>query len=171
MATIEAGRMALTPKMISTRSLLESAVEMTRDWARQQNLSVVIQCPDQVGSFEADEQRMRQVMFNLLSNAIQYTPKDGHITLTAERQGAWMMIAIQDDGIGIPEEDQKRIFEKFERANPEARQSGAGLGLALVRSFVELHGGRILVESQKDAGTKITCLLPLRVEQKQRAVG
>ncbi|MBI3419063.1 MAG: PAS-domain containing protein [Proteobacteria bacterium] len=165
LATIEAGRMALSVKSLSVKALLENSSDMMREWIRQQQLGVVISVADDVGSLEADEQRMKQVMFNLISNAIQYTPEGGHIRLSAERQGDWMAITVEDDGIGIPEEDQDRIFGKFERANPQARQAGAGLGLSLVKSFVELHGGRIVIDSRPGKGTRITCFLPLRMSE------
>jgi signal transduction histidine kinase len=167
LATIEAGRMALSPKTVSVRGLLDGAADMTRDWVRQQELTVTINCSDQAGSFEADEHRMKQVMFNLISNAIQYTPAGGHITITGERQGEWVAITVEDDGMGIPAEDQERIFEKFERANPQARKNGAGLGLSLVRSFIELHGGRITIDSRVNEGTKITCHLPVKISPRQ----
>lgn len=162
LATIEAGRMALNRKSVPVRSLLEGTADMTREWTRQQSLSMDIQCSDLIGSFEVDEHRMKQVMFNLISNAIQYTPPGGHIVLSAERQGDWVSLFVTDDGMGIPEEDQLRVFEKFERTNPHAKQGGAGLGLSLVKSFVELHGGRIHIDSTKGKGTRITCILPVK---------
>jgi signal transduction histidine kinase len=162
LATIEAGRMSLTRQPVLVKPLLESAIEMTREWARQQSLTVTLVCDERVGAFEVDEHRMKQVMFNLISNAIQYTPPGGHIRLAAERDGECIALHIDDDGMGIPEEDQRRVFEKFERANPKAKQSGAGLGLSLVKSFVELHGGHIILDSKAGKGTRITCMLPVK---------
>ncbi len=162
LATIEAGRMALNRKFMPVRSLLETTMDMTREWTRQQSLSMDIECSEGIGSFEVDEHRLKQVMFNLISNAIQYTPPGGHIVLSAERQGDWVSLCVTDDGLGIPEEDQLRVFEKFERTNPHAKQSGAGLGLSLVKSFVELHGGRILIDSTRGKGTRIACVLPVK---------
>jgi signal transduction histidine kinase len=162
LATIEAGRMALNCKNLSVKALLESAADMTREWIRQQKLSISISCDDDVGSFEADEHRMKQVLFNLISNSIQYTPENGHIRLGAERQSEWVSITVEDDGMGIPEEDRERVFGKFERSNPQAKQQGAGLGLSLVKSFVELHGGRLAIDSRPGKGTRITCFLPVR---------
>lgn len=155
--------MALTPKVMSVRGLLDATADMTRDWIRQQNLTLSVNCSEQVGTFEVDEQRMRQVMFNLISNAIQYTPSEGAITLSATREADWVTITVADNGLGIPPEDQARIFEKFERANPYAKQSGAGLGLSLVKSFVELHGGQVSIDSRVNEGTKVTCRLPIKV--------
>jgi signal transduction histidine kinase len=170
LATIEAGRMALNPKSVPVKSLLETAADMTREWALQQSLTITIRCDESVGSFEVDEQRMKQVMFNLVSNAIQYTPPGGHIALSAERQSDWVAIHVEDDGMGIPEEDQERVFDKFERTNAEARQSGAGLGLSLVRSFIELHGGRIVIKSNANQGTRISCFLPVKAPPQKNIV-
>jgi signal transduction histidine kinase len=169
LATIEAGRMALNCKNLSVKALLESAADMTREWIRQQKLSISISCDDDVGSFEADEHRMKQVLFNLISNSIQYTPENGHIRLGAERQSEWVSITVEDDGMGIPEEDRERVFGKFERSNPQAKQQGAGLGLSLVKSFVELHGGRLAIDSRPGKGTRITCFLPVRASGLQKS--
>jgi signal transduction histidine kinase len=166
LATIEAGRMALDPENVSVALLLNAAKQMAAEWARQQSLEITIDCPIDAGSFEVDTHRIKQVLFNLLSNSIKYTPAGGRITLRARRDhaadGDWVALTVADTGIGIPPEDVGRVFGKFERANLHTRQSGTGLGLSLVKSFVELHGGRIEVESVIDQGTRVTCYLPAR---------
>jgi signal transduction histidine kinase len=160
-ATIEAGRMALNRRSMTVADLLNTAKQMTAEWARQQSMEIVIDCPSDTGSFDVDEHRMKQALFNLISNSIKYTPSGGRITLEGHRKGEWIAISVADSGIGIPEIDKERVFGKFERANAQARQSGAGLGLSLVKSFIELHGGRIEIESQVNTGTRITCLVPV----------
>jgi signal transduction histidine kinase len=160
LATIEAGRMALNCRSIGIADLLNAAKQMTAEWARQQSLEILIDCPSDIGQFDVDEHRMKQVLFNLISNSIKYTPAGGRITLEARRRDNWIALAIIDTGIGIPEADRERVFGKFERANSQARQSGAGLGLSLVKSFIELHGGRIEIESEVNKGTRITCYVP-----------
>lgn len=167
LATIEAGRMALNRKALSAKALLRGAVDMTAEWARQQAVTLEVVAADEGLTFEADELRMKQVLFNLISNAIQYTPKGGSIRLSAAREGEWMALTVEDSGVGIPVEDQTRIFEKFERANPDSQQSGAGLGLSLVKSFIELHGGRIVIDSRVGEGTRITCLVPLKTPEQK----
>jgi signal transduction histidine kinase len=162
LATIEAGRMALDHEMTPVAGLLNAAKQMTAEWARQQSLEIVIDCPSDIGSFEVDVHRMKQVLFNLISNAVKYTPAGGRITLEARNTGDWIAITVADTGIGIPESDLDRVFGKFERTNPQARQSGAGLGLSLVKSFVELHGGRIEITSAPHQGTRVTCYIPIR---------
>jgi len=162
LATIEAGRMALNRRMVDVAELLNTAKQMTAEWARQQELEIVIDCPSDIGEFSVDEQRMKQAMFNLISNSIKYTPAGGRITLEARRKDQWIMLSVADTGIGIPEADRERVFGKFERANAQARQGGAGLGLSLVKSFIELHGGRIEIDSTVNKGTRITCYLPIQ---------
>jgi signal transduction histidine kinase len=161
LATIEAGRMALDQEVTPVADLLNAAKQMTAEWARQQSLEIVINCPSDIGSFEVDVHRMKQVLFNLISNAVKYTPAGGRITLEAQSKGEWIAITVSDTGIGIPGSDLDRVFGKFERANPQARQSGVGLGLSLVKSFVELHGGRIEITSTPRQGTRVTCFIPV----------
>jgi signal transduction histidine kinase len=165
LATIEAGRMALTHTPVGAADLLNTVKQMTAEWARQQSLEIIIDCPSNTGAFDADEQRIRQALFNLVSNAIKYTPAGGRITLEARRNEPWMVLSVIDTGIGIADTDRERVFGKFERANAQARQSGAGLGLSLVKSFVELHGGRIEIESEPNKGTRISCTLPIKAPE------
>jgi len=160
LATIEAGRMALNRRLVNVADLLNAAKQMTAEWARQQSLEIMIDCPSNIGTFDVDEHRLKQVLFNLISNSIKYTPAGGRITLEGRRKDEWVVVSVIDSGIGIPESDRERVFGKFERANAQARQSGAGLGLSLVKSFVELHGGRIEIESQVNKGTRISCFIP-----------
>ncbi|MDR3424070.1 MAG: PAS-domain containing protein [Alphaproteobacteria bacterium] len=165
LATIEAGRMALDPESASIAGLLNAAKQMTAEWARQQSLEIVIDCPSDIGSFEVDVHRMKQVLFNLISNAVKYTPAGGRITMEARAEGEWIALTVIDTGIGIPASDLDRVFGKFERANAQARQSGAGLGLSLVKSFIELHGGRVEIASTPDQGTRVTCFIPVKARE------
>jgi signal transduction histidine kinase len=161
LATIEAGRMALNRRTINVADLLNAAKQMTAEWARQQSLEILVDCPTGIGTFDVDEQRMKQVLFNLISNSIKYMKAGGRITLEARRKEDVIALAAIDTGMGIPAADRERVFGKFERANAQARQSGAGLGLSLVKSFVELHGGHIEIESEVNKGTRITCYVPV----------
>jgi len=160
LATIEAGRMTLDRQTVVVADLLNNAKQMTAEWARQQSLEILIECASDIGSFDVDEHRMKQVLFNLISNAIKYTPAGGHIALAAWKQDPWIVISVLDTGVGIPQEDRERVFGKFEKANRHLRQGGAGLGLSLVKSFVELHGGRVEILSDETDGTRVSCFLP-----------
>ena len=171
LATIEAGRMALNRSTLGIADLLNAAKQMSAEWARQQSLEIIIDCPSGIGSLSADEHRMKQVLFNLISNAVKYTESGGRITLQARRQGEQIVLAVSDTGIGIPMADVERVFGKFERSNAQARQAGAGLGLSLVKSFVELHGGHIEIESEVNQGTKVSLFLPIKPPAELEAGG
>jgi len=97
-----------------------------------------------------------------VSNAIQFTPPGGTVTLGVRRDGNKMVVTVTDTGIGISPEDQNRVFHKFERVDPNARESGAGLGLALTKSLIELHGGTVELESAPGKGTRAVCRIPVR---------
>ena len=171
LATIEAGRMTIDPHEVSVASLLNEAKLMTAAWARQQMIDVLIDCPSDIGAFEVDEHRMKQILFNLISNAIKYTPAGGSIALAAWAQEPWIVISVLDTGVGIPDDDRERVFGKFEKANMHLRQSGAGLGLSLVKSFVELHGGRVEIFSDPKDGTRVSCFLPRKASVGQTSIG
>lgn len=160
LATIEAGYMALDLQQVDVHSLMTGLVEVAADRAEQAGLKMEVDCPPDIGSLAADSVRLRQALFNLVSNAIQFTPAGGAITLSARRSGEDMLLTVSDTGIGIAPEDQSRVFEKFERGDPNARQSGTGLGLALVKSLIELHGGSVELDSAPGQGTRAICRLP-----------
>jgi signal transduction histidine kinase len=120
-------------------------------------------CEDQIGAIEADDRRLKQAMFNLISNAIKFTPAGGSVYLEADSDNGDLVLSVRDTGIGIAAADHDRVFEKFERANPQARDAGAGLGLSLVKSLIELHGGTVTIDSTPGAGTTISCRLPARL--------
>lgn len=161
LAVIEAGRMMLEIKTIDVAQMIESVIGLTTEWAREQELSLTWSATPDVGQIEGDDRRLKHVLFNLISNAIKFTPPGGRINVTARRDAAAVLLTVEDSGIGIPKEDQDRVFEKFVRGrSPDGRQTGAGLGLSLVKSFIELHGGTMTITSSPDHGTQIVCRLP-----------
>jgi len=166
LATIEAGFMVLDRERVDIAPLLESVAGLTRDWARKQSLNLKLDIPDGIGVLEGDEKRLKQALFNLVGNAIKFTPAGGIITLSAHREGAHVDLCVSDTGVGIPKADQQRVFGRFERAGPaegpRGQLSGAGLGLSLVKSFIELHGGNVSIDSSPQTGTTIRCRLPAR---------
>jgi signal transduction histidine kinase len=119
-----------------------------------------LECPESIGTIEADDRRLKQALFNLISNAIKFTPPGGSIRIQAERGDDELVLSVADTGVGIPVADQARIFEKFERGDPTLAQTGAGLGLSLVKSLVELHGGTVTMQSIPEQGTTVYCHLP-----------
>jgi signal transduction histidine kinase len=158
LATIEAGYMALETGRIDVSEMLECVLTLTRERARSRDLELDLRCPREIGVIEGDERRLKQALFNLISNAVKFTPPGGAIRLEAARREDALLLTVVDTGIGIPPADQTRVFEKFERGE---RQSGAGIGLSLVKSLIELHGGTVVIESASGQGTRITCRLPV----------
>ena len=159
LASIEAGYMTLDQGMVDIAALLGGVAQLTRERARERELTVAIDCPKGIGAVPGDERRLKQALFNLISNAIKFTPHGGRITLNARREDGEVALSVSDTGIGIAPEEQDRVFAKFERGS-QGRQAGAGLGLALVKSLVELHRGRVRLKSARGQGTTVTCLLP-----------
>jgi signal transduction histidine kinase len=159
LATIEAGYMTLETQEVDIHALMSSVLSLTRERARKQSLKLEFDCPTDIGSLVADERRLKQALFNLISNALKFTPPGGTVTLAARRTASRVALIVADTGVGVPREDQARIFEKFERGSPNARHSGPGLGLSLVKSFIELHGGTVEMDSRPGSGTTVTCYL------------
>ena len=178
LATIEAGYMTLDTGRVEVCDMLDSVITLTRERARSQNLSLTLTCPTDIGGISGDERRLKQALFNLISNAPKFTPGGGAVRVEARTAGAGngsdsddLILSVADTGVGIPAEDQQRVFEKFERGQPHARESGAGLGLSLVKNLIELHGGSVTIDSQPGSGTAILCRLPasLRLPAEQPA--
>src|SRR5262249_33443749 len=114
-----------------------------------------------VGSVRADERKVKQVLLNLLSNALKFTPEGGRIDVEAIVNEELVEVSVTDTGVGIAPEDQEAVFEEFRQVGTAAKRvEGTGLGLALARKFIELHGGRIWVTSQVGQGSKFTFTLP-----------
>jgi signal transduction histidine kinase len=157
LATIEAGSMVLETGKIEIFDMLKTVLALTWGRARSRELEIELCCPVDIGTIAADERRLKQALFNLISNAIKFTAPGGTIRIEAERRENELLLTVADSGIGIPPSDQGRTFEKFGGGMP---QSGAGLGLSLVKSLIELHGGVVTSNSTAGRGTTITCRLP-----------
>lgn len=162
LSTIEAGYLKLYPAEVRVRGLIEQVTHLTQEWARKQKIEMYIQCPDDVAIF-ADERRMKQVLLNLISNAINYSPNGGLLTVAAAVKNKTVEISVRDTGMGIPKDDLQHVFTPFERIRSRKahRRGGAGLGLSLVKSIVQLHGGDVAIESREGVGTTVICRLPL----------
>lgn len=164
LATIEAGFMNLQIEPVDLRGLLESLIDVTGERAREAKLELSFDCPAEIGKVSCDGTRVKQAVFYMLSNAIKFTPPGGSVTLEARRHKGNIAIVVRDTGIGIEQENHQRVMEKFERGDPNARESAAGLGLALTKSLIELHGGTVALDSTPGEGTAVTCLLPAQVQ-------
>jgi len=163
LSKVEAGRMTLEPAAFSLREALTNGATMVRERAASRGITLALEIAPDVDVITADERKVRQVVFNLLSNAVKFTPPGGRITVTATRDAQEVRIAVADSGVGIAPDDQGRIFEEFAQTTDGRQQSeGTGLGLSLAKRFVELHGGRIWVESELGKGSTFAFVLPLR---------
>ena len=158
LSKIEAGKMELDLTTFSLPSVLENGLTMIRERAANHGIGLGLEVDPGVGEVTADERKVKQVVFNLLSNAVKFTPDGGRIDLSARCSHGEVEVAVRDTGIGIAPEDMERVFEEFQQAG---QREGSGLGLALCRSFVELHGGRIRLESEVGIGSTFAFTLPL----------
>jgi len=162
LAKVEAGRMELQRATFALPGVLENAMSLVRERAIRQGVGLSAAIDPSVGLLEADERKVKQILFNLLSNAVKFTPGGGQVTLAASVVEDEVEISVRDTGVGINAEDQARIFEEFYQVGPAKTQEGTGLGLALTRRLVELHHGRLSVESAPGIGSTFTVTLPLR---------
>jgi signal transduction histidine kinase len=135
---------------------------MVRERASRKGIALALEAPADLGRVEADERKVKQVLFNLLTNAVKFTPGGGEVTLSARRTDGGVEAAVADTGVGIAPEDLERVFEEFGQARNRAGQAeGTGLGLALVKRFVELHGGEVRVASVVGQGSTFAVSLPV----------
>ena len=164
LSKIEAGRMELTAATFHVPLALENAVTLVKERAARHGIGLDIDVDPRLGAFVGDERKIKQVLLNLLSNAVKFTPEGGRIGVKAALADGVVEISISDTGIGIAPEDQEAIFEEFRQVgSDEARKrEGTGLGLTLTKKFVEMHGGRIWVESEVGRGSTFRFTLPMR---------
>jgi signal transduction histidine kinase len=163
LSKIEAGRMELTPAPFHLPSALDNAVTLVRERAARHGIAMELTLDPELADLVADERKVKQVVLNLLSNAVKFTPEGGRISLKASRTDGAVEIAVSDTGIGIAREDQATIFEEFRQVGTDEtrKQEGTGLGLTLAKKFIELHGGRIRVDSELGRGSTFSFTLPL----------
>jgi len=169
LSTIEAGYLSLEKDDVAIYDLLRGLCDLTGAWARKEKIEVILDCRKNIGKVFLDERRVKQVLLNLVRNAIAYTPAGGKITLAAKKEEKALVLSVSDTGQGISKEDQERIFKPFERVlttSEEGRKgrTGAGLGLTLVKNIVEMHDGTIMVESVENKGATFTMTFPLQGE-------
>jgi signal transduction histidine kinase len=161
LATIDAGRMQLNLGPVDILQTIGAAAEGVQDRLVGAGLVLDMQAAHDIGSFVADERRVRQILFNLLANAVSFSPPGGTVTLLAERRADALVFAVTDRGPGIPQEVLEKVFDWFETHSLGSQHRGTGIGLSLVRSFAELHGGTVEISSVVGEGTTVTCVFPL----------
>jgi signal transduction histidine kinase len=158
----EAGQLRLARQPISLEEVISQAAQIVQPHLAQKNLTLRVHIPPDLPCVEADQERVAQILRNLLSNAIMHTPSDGEISITASVIEAMVKVSVQDSGVGIAPEHLPYLFERFYRADSSRARTtgGTGLGLAIVKQVVEAHGGQIVVDSQPGKGACFTFTLP-----------
>jgi GAF domain-containing protein/anti-sigma regulatory factor (Ser/Thr protein kinase) len=166
LSKIEAGRMELEAAPFSLVAALNNAVTLVRERAMSHGIRLELDVAPELDTMVADERKLKQVVVNLLTNAVKFTPDGGTVSLRAARENGEVRLSVHDTGIGIAPEDQERIFEEFQQATHQGDQSreGTGLGLTLSKRMVELHGGTLSVSSTPGKGSTFTVALPLLKE-------
>jgi signal transduction histidine kinase len=161
LAMIEAGRIDLDLSEFDLGNIIEDSVEMVVSKAEDTQVTVRAELGEDLGVVRADERRIRQVLFNLFSNALRFTDTGGEVVVAADRVGDMARIIVRDTGRGVDPDAQVASFDSFTSSD----QRGAGLGLALVKHFVELHGGRVAMKSEVGEGTEVVCWLPVTASE------
>jgi signal transduction histidine kinase len=168
LSKVEAGQVELEVASFSLREALERGVVMVREPAAKRGVAVALELAPGVDLVEGDERRLHQVVFNLLSNAVKFTPEGGSIVVASARVDSEVQVSVTDTGPGIVAEERERIFEEFHQTDVGVQQrEGTGLGLALSKRLVELHGGRIWVESEHGHGSRFVFTLPIKEENRR----
>ena len=164
LAKIEAGRMDLELSEVALPEIMHSAVSLHQEQANRAGVELSLRTEPEEITVRADERRVRQVVFNLVSNAVKFTPNGGRVEISARLEDGQVEVGVADTGPGIAAGDQETIFEEFEQGPEGRRAEGTGLGLPLSRKLVELHGGRLWVESEVGRGSIFRFTLPVRQE-------
>jgi signal transduction histidine kinase len=164
LSKIEAGRMELELSSFHLPTAISNAMTLIRERAQRHGIELGLEIDPKLGEFNADERKFKQILLNLLSNAVKFTPDGGRVDVCAKRHVSQVEVAVRDTGVGIALEDQAALFEEFRQVGADRmrKAEGTGLGLALTKRFVELHGGEIRVESAYGKGCTFTVKLPMR---------
>ena len=168
LSKVEAGRLELELGRFHLPTALDNVLTLVRGRAMRHGITLTQTVDERLGDIVADERKVKQILLNLLSNAVKFTPEGGRVGLSATAADGGLTIAVTDTGVGIAPEDQAAIFEEFRQVGLDdaRRQEGTGLGLTLAKKFVELHGGRIWVQSQVGQGSTFSFTLPVRLDER-----
>lgn len=161
LSRIEAGQAPLRKAAVEVRAIVEQPAERLRPQAERAGLTLTVELAPDLPPVLADAERIRQVVTNLVHNAIKFTPPRGHITVAAQRQEDMLCVSVRDDGVGISAEDLPRIFERFYKADRARSGGGTGLGLAIAKHIIQGHGGKLWAESVEGKGSTFLFTLPL----------
>ena len=163
LSKVEAGRMELETATFDLPLAIDNARTFVRERATNHGITLDVKVDERLGDIVGDERKIKQILLNLLSNAVKFTPEGGRITINARQTNGSVEISVTDTGIGIAEEDQPKVFEEFRQVGSDYahKVEGTGLGLTLAKKFVELHGGKIWVESEVGKGSTFVFTLPI----------
>ncbi|OYW42828.1 MAG: hypothetical protein B7Z38_03630 [Rhodobacterales bacterium 12-64-8] len=165
MSKVEAGKMRLSPALINPEDAVDGAIKLARRRAADREVHLTFDPDDDLPEITGDHRAIKQMTFNLITNAIKFTDPGGEVAVTMTVEGKWLAIRVRDTGIGIAPEDLPRLAQPFEQVtSPEAKERntrGTGLGLALTKSFAEMHGGHLTIESTLGVGTTVSIFLPI----------
>ncbi len=164
LATVDAGIMELDLSAVDIAATVDSAIVGLKDRIAEARIQLTTDVPAEIGTFVADEKRIRQVLYNLLSNAVAFSHDGGSIELACRREDKQVVFVVRDHGRGIPASYIDAVFQRFESRNAGTRRRGPGLGLSIVKSFAELHGGSVEIVSSEGDGTTVTCRFPVRAD-------
>jgi signal transduction histidine kinase len=166
LSKIEAGRMELDVENFDVPSALSNAMTLVRERAQRHGITLGLQVAPEIGEMRADERKFKQILLNLLTNAVKFTPDGGKVDVRARLADGVLEVAVADTGIGIAKADQDAVFEEFKQVGRHYtnKQEGTGLGLALTKRFVELHGGRLWLDSELGYGSTFTFTLPSQAQ-------
>jgi signal transduction histidine kinase len=166
LSKVEAGRMELEATDFDLPSAIDNALILVRERTSRRGITLGHSVDERLGTIRGDERKVKQVLLNLLSNALKFTPEGGRIDVRAGEHDEVAEVSVADTGVGIAPEDQEAVFEEFRQVGTaDKKVEGTGLGLALSRKFIELHGGRIWVTSAVGVGSTFTFTLPVRREE------
>ena len=166
LTTIDAGTLELNLSPVGVREVIDAAANGVRERLKQNDMTLDVSIEPGIDQFVADGARVTQILYNLISNAIGFSPSGGKIALNCRRENSMVAFTVEDQGVGIPEEYQKAVFDRFESRPHGSRHRGTGLGLSMVKSLAELHGGTVDLSSVPGKGTRVKVLLPLTHEPK-----
>jgi signal transduction histidine kinase len=163
LSKVDAGKMELHCEQFHVSHVIDEVKAIISSLAIRKNINLDIKIDLQVESIYADKTKFKQILYNLTSNAIKFTPEKGYVTIEAQHSGDFIQVSVKDTGIGITKSDMDKLFEPFKQLNSYITREyeGTGLGLALVKKFVELHGGKIWVESKVGEGSIFTFVIPI----------
>ena len=170
LATIDMDAMELTLDEVDIAQIMSDAAAGVQDRVADSGIMLQVVAREDIGAFRADGKRVRQILFNLLSNAIGFSGTGQQVTLAAIRRDDQIIFKVTDQGRGIPLDTLNQVFDRFHTDTAGTRHRGVGLGLSIVRSLMELHGGEVLIDSAVGEGTTVTCIFPTRAAAAAQSV-